>query len=585
MLAPLSKRQCNTALPIVHSLAIVYLMLPVVIWLLGWFQLWLSIPVALMLALAHQRVLLPFWKESSRPAGTVVLLLLIALGWVMLTSAGGIIDLSNPDTEKHHAIYLELARSDWPVFLPTYFDFPVLLRYNLAYYMVPGLLAKWLGLAVLNWSVPLWTWCGTALALLLFTRGHGGWKAIAAATIFIFFSDISPTIPPWSTGEYWSMFRHLMYTPQHFIAGALYTLLVIDLRRNSQFIGVSGVVLAGSLFWSPLVAVGLLPLVMVMVWQSGIRSLLTWQNLVAAPALVSVLLLYLSSGFSSISGGWGWERYGWNRMVERLDIFIAFLVLAFLVMFLRTQLRREPLFLVCLAVLALAPWYSYGFHNDWPWRVSLPAMVVICYFCAKSIVSGWTDYQEIQRRTVLALVMLLLVVGAALSSWSHLSRAVSSYDLSVFRYDQIDQSYSILQAVEPEVHDQYVVPVDPWLFELLRQDGRETVLDRGNLIVASDFEVYLSNRRLVYIRTPCKPEDLGHRFILHIFPVDGSLIGNREHDTFDFYFGWKGAWISGTCMIARDLPEYEIASIKTGQFTGGASPTGHEWLVRFYMER
>ena len=45
-------------LPLLHRLSILYLMLPVVIWLVGWFEWWLGIPATLLLVFA-------FWKLLS----------------------------------------------------------------------------------------------------------------------------------------------------------------------------------------------------------------------------------------------------------------------------------------------------------------------------------------------------------------------------------------------------------------------------------------------------------------------------------------------------------------------------------------
>ena len=45
-------------LPVAHRLAIVYLMLPVMIWLVGWFHWWLGLPAVLLLALALRKALL-----------------------------------------------------------------------------------------------------------------------------------------------------------------------------------------------------------------------------------------------------------------------------------------------------------------------------------------------------------------------------------------------------------------------------------------------------------------------------------------------------------------------------------------------
>ena len=43
--------------------------------------------------------------------------------------------------------------------------------------------------------------------------------------------------------------------------------------------------------------------------------------------------------------------------------------------------------------------------------------------------------------------------------------------------------------------------------------------------------------------------------------------------------------IATTCIVVRDLPAYEIATITTGQYIGGANPTGHKWLAAFEMPR
>ena len=159
--------------PSAHRLAIIYLTLPLVIWLVGWLEWWFGVPAAL---------------------------LLLALGWVMLTAAGNLFDLSNGDWFKHRAVLLDLSLESWPVYLPNYFAVylpsetdpaPFLLRYYLGWYMVPGLAGHWFGPAALNWAVPIWTWCGVTLILLLFTRNFKASRgAIAAAIILICFSGM-----------------------------------------------------------------------------------------------------------------------------------------------------------------------------------------------------------------------------------------------------------------------------------------------------------------------------------------------------------------------------------------------------------
>ena len=107
--------------------------------------------------------------------------------------------------------------------------------------------------------------------------------------------------------QYSSNMTGLMHVPQHFIPAALYTLLLVQLRRQPRFLAVSGVALAVSLFWSPFVAIGLLPLIMVLLVENGLRPFLRWQNLLLAVPLAALLTLYLTSGSVDFPRGWLWR--------------------------------------------------------------------------------------------------------------------------------------------------------------------------------------------------------------------------------------------------------------------------------------
>ena len=116
----LTKHTAIPKLSVLHRLAILYLMLPVLIWLLGWFHWWLGVPATALLAFALWPVLSGSWRVSLRPA--TLALLLVAAGWVMLTAAGGVFDINNFDWPKHRALFLDLSRSSWPTYLPSYFS-------------------------------------------------------------------------------------------------------------------------------------------------------------------------------------------------------------------------------------------------------------------------------------------------------------------------------------------------------------------------------------------------------------------------------------------------------------------------------
>ena len=89
---------------------------------------------------------------------------------------------------------------------------------------------------------------------------------------------------------------------------------------------------------------------------------------------------------------------------------------------------------------------------------------------------------------------------------------------------------------------------------------------------------------LVYTKENCLLEHTASPFFLHITPTDtADLPPHRRRHGFasqDFSFPdggvHDGHWGGNNCVIARPLPEYPIAAIRTGQF----NPAGEIWSVQ-----
>ncbi len=91
-------------------------------------------------------------------------------------------------------------------------------------------------------------------------------------------------------------------------------------------------------------------------------------------------------------------------------------------------------------------------------------------------------------------------------------------------------------------------------------------------VIRSDFDVYLMRNRLIYVKEPCDPADTEPRFFVHIVPADANDLPliRKPHgfDNLDFAFGdySSGMSFGGKCLVTRPLPDYTIATIRTGQF-------------------
>ena len=112
------------------------------------------------------------------------------------------------------------------------------------------------------------------------------------------------------------------------------------------------------------------------------------------------------------------------------------------------------------------------------------------------------------------------------------------------------------------------------------RDWRESP---GRTVARSVFDVGWASeaRTLTFVRSPCTPEDVEARFLLHVFPARRKdLPANRRaagFENLDFRFDERGAMLDGACVAAVPLPEYELTRARSGQW----SADGPLWEVEF----
>ena len=127
----------------------------------------------------------------------------------------------------------------------------------------------------------------------------------------------------------------------------------------------------------------------------------------------------------------------------------------------------------------------------------------------------------------------------------------------------------------------------PSLRELLEQGRRQ---NRQQAAGPDAFAVFLDRdggrNRLLYYKVDCTNADYATRIFLHIAPVNladlpdysrGSSFENRDFPI-DYYGGRPG----GECIALVPLPDYPIASIRTGQHIPGQ---GDMWAAELTIER
>ena len=110
----------------------------------------------------------------------------------------------------------------------------------------------------------------------------------------------------------------------------------------------------------------------------------------------------------------------------------------------------------------------------------------------------------------------------------------------------------------------------PWPGEEVYRAAYQSVTGGENPAAQSDFDVYLRDNILYYVKNDCGAADTEARFYLHVFPADeASLPVHRREYGFDnrsFYFNWRGGFVDGKCITQEPLPDYPVTRISTGQW-------------------
>ena len=123
------------------------------------------------------------------------------------------------------------------------------------------------------------------------------------------------------------------------------------------------------------------------------------------------------------------------------------------------------------------------------------------------------------------------------------------------------------------------------------QDELDAIQYASNNAAAaqSAFDLYTREGTVIYVKEPCGRSDAADRFFLHVTPTDvEDLPDDRKQygfDNLDFYFFSFGIVTDGKCVAIRDLPDYDIESISTGQIIIENGPTyRHIWKSEFHLD-
>ena len=337
---------------------------------------------------------------------------------------------------RHYATLNLLTESTWPSVIELdgeqYF-----LRYYLAWFMFPVLAAKIFGSQFITPSIFVWSAFGLCIAMvLIFSNLRRVHHLFIAAIVFLFFSGLdivagwltnysAPLTPHWL--HWWAgekvvsivpNITHLQYAPQHAITAFLSTSLFVNNRRQAVKYG--ALIIVATTMWSVFCAIGLLAIATYALFKEGWRTAITSQNLLAAPLLAIVLVLYLTQGAGQVTYDfiWNTDNFSFFSLIMFL-LFEFLLILAIFYFFMKEERQLTVIFAIFLTTFCM---FKVGLWNDLLLRVSMPVMCIMSIWMVKCILSyrGWRREALIAYLLVGALpVLIAFSKGVAASRADH----------------------------------------------------------------------------------------------------------------------------------------------------------------------
>ncbi len=419
--------------------AYLYVILPLIIFVLSWMKLYLGVPLAIAIALATYSMIIDARGQYNYDGGKqlnrariykIILAIIIILLWVYLSGIGGFA-WQNTDHYWRNEIFNLLVEYRWPVVQASKLGSKGM-SYYVGFWLVPALVGKLLGVGAGYIAQYIWAVIGVAIFYGLLCRKIGK-IAILPLVFFILFSgldivgllvnntndfinmQLGKHIETWIDGYQFSSFTtQLFWVFNQAIYAWIITLLVLD-EQNKNIV----LIMAAGLLSTTLPMVGLFPIaVYVMIKNAAktaansrakdvipelFKSGFSYTNMVGFAATIVMGMLFIGNKATDITE---------NRTTASNNIYTYLLFLAIEIgVYVAITIRRnikDGLYIVSLVTLLVCPLIIIGEGNDFCMRACVPAQIVLFIYFLRYM------YECIQQKKyrIFAIIAIFFLIGA-----------------------------------------------------------------------------------------------------------------------------------------------------------------------------
>jgi len=481
----ITKRQLTVA-------AIVWLALPLIIFLATWIRPIIGWPLALAVSVSLFRSMKNL-EDSDTPVIYIdrafwIMVVLMFL-FTVYTGIGGLFYQGFYDHAFRNAVFYDLVNYEWPVVLqdPQSGEMELLCYYH-AFWLPAAAVAKISGSLVAgNLTQTIYAFMGLVLiAICVFeylgkTRIHIWILCVLAlycgldiVLFVIAFPELTQSLTlkewyligkdmPWYTFSAPGLPDLVLYIYNQGIASLLALGLLYEQRNNLK-----SLVLFYSLMFlfAPIPTTGLLPVIVYWVLKH-LKRAFTVENIIGIFVFIVVGLYFLSNNRTGSV-----ESTSKMTLMEYIWKLAVFLLLSYIIYFpyIWKDIRNNIPFWILFVTASVAPFFSLDGVADFGVRIGIPLTVCVAMMVIKSL----TKIAEIPRYKGVALVVTLFV-GAISSSGMYVQNIVMGYRCIVSGIPL--QQTSMTTVFDPEIcclRDNFVADGESIFTKYLMKENEET---------------------------------------------------------------------------------------------------------------
>ena len=416
--------------------SILYVILPPVIFSVGWIKPLIAVPVSLIFLFAAYKIYSDLCSENEImifkvPGKFWLYALLIICAWVLCSGIGGF-SFQNGDFVARNPTYRDLCDYSWPV----KYDLAnqseaaqkilgsgsVVFAYYFSWWLPPALVSKIFNFAQTGRDICVYIWAVIGMLLVFYNLCRYLKKAsLITLIIFIFFSGLDiigyiiyhPVIIPgrhieWWTGfiQYSSMTTLLFWVFNQSIAAHLIVILLLQLKDGKNALALSSLTFA----FSPWVAIGIIPIALNSVFidfknfKDKLKDVFTFTNISVPLAMLLIYGLFYtgSTGGQRGLGGFTFVNKNFYDFIVRYSLF-CLLEFGIYFIILGKSVKNYKFYYVVLAELILIPLYELA--SNLIMRASIPAVFCLMVYVIKFLLED--NNKLLIRKRILIIVLIL----------------------------------------------------------------------------------------------------------------------------------------------------------------------------------